>query len=71
MRAGALRRSPRYFERAEATREGDLRFVGNLLIAKEEDRVLFEGGAHRPVSGIVIGHIGKSHAVELGRKARA
>ena len=65
MRASALRRSRRYFERAEATREGDLRFIGNLLIAKEEDRVLFEGGAHRPVSGIV-----RPHRQESRRAAR-
>jgi hypothetical protein len=69
MRAGALGRGRRYFERAEAAREGDLGFVGHFLIAKDQDRVRFEGSAHRPVSGIVIGHVGKRHAAQFGGKA--
>jgi hypothetical protein len=69
MRAGALGRGRRYFERAEAAREGDLGFVGHFLIAKDQDRVRFEGSAHRPVSGIVIGHVGKRHPAQFGGKA--
>jgi hypothetical protein len=71
MRAGALRRRRRYFQRAEAAREGDLGFVGHFLIAKHQNRMRFERGAHRLVSGIVMGDIGERHAAQFGGKAGA
>jgi len=70
MGAGALRRRRRDFERAETARKGDLRVIGDVLIAKDEDRMLFEGSAHRPIGGIVMGDIGKRHAAQLGGEAR-
>jgi hypothetical protein len=71
MRAGALGRGRRYFERAEAAREGDLGFVGHRLIAKDEYRMRFEGGPHCPIGGIIVGDVGKRHATQFGGKAGA
>ena len=69
MGAGALRRRRRYFERPEAAREGDLRFVGHVLVAKDQDGMRFEGGAHRLIGGVIGGDVGKRHATQFGGKA--
>jgi hypothetical protein len=69
MGAGALRRGGRCFERAEAARERDLRFVGHVLIAKDEHRMRLEGGANRAVGGVIVGDIGKYHIAHFCGKA--
>ena len=53
MGAGALRADLGQFERPEAAREGDLNVVGDVLVAKNQDRMLFERGAHRSVCGVI------------------
>ena len=70
MRAGALGGRRRYLKRAEPAREGDLRFIGDILIAKDQDRMLFEGGAHRLIRGVIVGDIGKRYAAQFGGKTR-
>ena len=70
MAAGAERADLGHFRRAEALGEGELQVVGDLLAAKDENRVLLEGGADGCVSGIVIGHIGERDAAQFSGKAR-
>jgi hypothetical protein len=71
MRAGALRRRRRDFERAETARERDLGAVGDVLIAKHQNRMRFERSAHRLVGGIVMCDIGERHAAQFGGEAGA
>jgi hypothetical protein len=59
-----------HLERSEAAREGELRLVGHILIAKNKDRMLLERRARLLVSGVVRGDLGKRHAAQLGRETR-
>ena len=61
MRAGADRADFCHFQRAEFARESDLEVIGDVLTAKHEERVLFERGAHRVISGLVVRHVGERH----------
>jgi len=71
MRAGALTRRPRYFERAETARKGDLRVISDVLIAKHQNRMLFERGAHSLISGFVMSDVGERRTAQIGGKAGA
>src|SRR5262249_34014809 len=68
--AGAERSHLGHFERPEPTREGELRFVGHLLAAKDNDRVLLEGRPRFFICGLVGRDPGQRDAAQLGGKAR-
>ena len=70
MRTRSLRADLGHLRRPEAARKGELDFVGDFLIAKYQDRALFEGRAHRRIGGIVRGDIGQRHAAQFGAKSR-
>src|SRR5450755_4652651 len=65
MRAGALRADLGYFRRPEAARKGKLKFVGHLLVAKDQNGMLLEGSTRRRISGIVCGDIRKRRVAHL------
>src|SRR5689334_2968988 len=52
-------------ERPEGARERDLEIVGHVLVAEDEDRVLFERGADRAVGGIAARDVQQADAADL------
>ncbi len=71
MRARAERRHLGALERPEAGRVGDLRRVGDRLIAEQQHRMGLECGAHRPVERRLRGDLGQRDAAQLGRETRS
>ena len=57
-------------ERAEAAREGKLRFIGDVLVAKDQNRVLIERRAHRRVCGLACRNVVDVHSAQFRGKAR-
>ena len=68
--AVALRTHLGDLERAEAAREGKLCFIGDVLVAKDENRVLLERRAHRRVCGVACRNVVDGHCAQFGGKAR-
>jgi hypothetical protein len=68
--AGAERADLGDLERPEAARESQLRVVGHLLAAEDEDRMLLESGADLAVRGVVRRDIGDGDAAQLSAEAR-
>src|SRR5271166_4276334 len=56
-------------ERAKAAREGKLRFIGDVLVAKDQNRVLLERHAHRRVCGLACRNVVDGHSTQFGSKA--
>src|SRR5437867_6470018 len=59
-----------YLERPKAARESELRLIGDVLAAKDQDRMLLKGRARHLVRGIVRRDLGKRYPAQLGGKAR-
>src|ERR1044072_264101 len=59
-----------YFGSSETSRERKLALVGHILIAKNQNRMLFERRAHGSVCGIVRRDVSQRDAAQLGGKAR-
>jgi hypothetical protein len=68
--AGAERTDLGHLERSEPARERQLRLVGHLLTAKDDDRMLLERRPRRVVGGLIGRDVGERHAAQLGGKAR-
>ena len=66
----ALRGDVGHLQRTEAAREGKLRVVGDILVAKDQNRMLLERRAGLPVRLIIGSDISKRYTTELGGKAR-
>jgi hypothetical protein len=70
VRAGAQRADLGDLERPEPAREGELRLVGHLLAAKDNDRMLLERRARLFIGGVVRRDLGKRYPTQLGGEAR-
>src|ERR1700687_1489821 len=70
MRASTLRADLGHFRRAEAARKGELKLVGHLLVAKDQNGMLLEGSARRRICGMVRGDIRKRNTAQFGGESR-
>src|ERR1700694_3765739 len=70
MRTGTLRADLGHFRRAEAARKGELKLVGHLLVAKDQNGMLLEGSARRRICSIVRGDIRKRSTTQFGGEPR-
>lgn len=68
--AAALRTHLGDLERAETVREGKLRFIGDVLVTKDQNRVLLERRAHRRVCGLGCRNVADGHSAQFRDKAR-
>jgi hypothetical protein len=68
--AAAVRTRLGDLERAEAAREGKLRFIGDVLVAKDQNRVLLERRAHRRVCSLACRNVVDGHSAQFRGKAR-
>src|SRR5262245_62113733 len=68
--ANAQRADFGYFERSKATRVSKLRLIGDVLVAKDNDRMLLKGRTRHPVRGVVRRDLGERYPAQLSSKAR-
>src|SRR5215510_3297697 len=68
--ADAQRANFGYLERPKATRESKLRLIGDVLAAKDQDRMLLKGRTRYLVCGVVRRDLGKRYSAQLSGKAR-
>ena len=70
VRASAERADLGHLRRPETARERKLALAADLLIAKQQNRMLLERATHRCIDRIVGGDIGERHAANFGGEAR-
>src|SRR5215470_17987197 len=68
--ADAQRADFGYLERPKAAREGELHLVSDVLVPKDNDRMLLKGRPRHLVCGIVRRDLDERHPAQLGGKAR-
>src|SRR5262249_30541210 len=68
--ANAQRADFGYFERSKATRVSKLRLIGDVLAAKDNDRMLLKGRTRQLVRGVVRRDLGERYPAQFSSKAR-
>src|SRR5262245_33759753 len=59
-----------FLKRPKATRESELRFIGDVLAAKDKDRMLLECRSRHPICGVVRRDLDERYPAQFRSKAR-